>query len=107
MVCYLSCGGFPISEHMGERWDDVDGEADEEGADGGVDGAKEGEDYGQEPYGNDDRQASKRPQANASGVVHPYHLLPHEVQRRAREPERNKLHPSIFRLRNLSSVISK
>nr|GMC95374.1 hypothetical protein BHM03_00036115 [Ipomoea batatas] len=63
---------------MSERWDDVDGEANKEGTNGRVDGAKEGEDDGQEPYGYDHGQPSQGPHANASRVVHPYHLLPHE-----------------------------
>nr|GMD01492.1 hypothetical protein GW17_00033112 [Ipomoea batatas] len=78
-------GGFPVSEHMSERRDDVDGEANKEGTNSRVDWAKEGEDDGQEPYRYDHGQPSQGPHANASRVVHPYHLLPHEVQRRARK----------------------
>nr|GLL26928.1 hypothetical protein B296_00022521 [Ipomoea trifida] len=63
---------------MSERRDDVDGEANKEGTNGRVDWAEEGEDDGQEPYRYDHGQPSQGPHANASRVVHPYHLLPHE-----------------------------
>ena len=76
---------------MRQRRDDVDGEADEQRADGGVDGPEEGEDDGQEPDGHHDGQPRQRALEDALGVVHPDHLLPHEVERRAREPERDEL----------------
>jgi hypothetical protein len=70
---------------------DVDGEADEESADGGVDGPEEREDDGEEPDGHHDGEPRQRALEDALGVVHPDHLLPHEVERRAREPERDEL----------------
>jgi len=79
LLRYLSGRGLSVSEYMGEGGDDVDGEADEEGTDGGVDGAEEREDDGQEPYRNHHRKTCQCPQAYALRVVHPNHLLPHEV----------------------------
>nr|DAD28454.1 TPA_asm: hypothetical protein HUJ06_029922 [Nelumbo nucifera] len=76
---------------MSHGRDDVDGEADQESTDGGVDGTEEGEDDGQEPDGDDHRQPGQSPQAYTLGVVHPYHLLPHEIQRRTCEPKRYEL----------------
>lgn len=91
----LSGRGRPEGEHVGQGGDDVDGEGDEEGADGGVDGAEEGENDGQKPNGDDHRQSRHRPFADALRLVHPDQLLPHEVQRRACEPERYELPPSL------------
>jgi hypothetical protein len=80
-----------VREDVCERRDDVDSEADEERADGGVDGPEEGEDDGQEPDGHDDGEPCQRTQEDAAGVVHADHLLPHEVERGARESERDEL----------------
>uniref|UniRef100_A0A5K1AXQ6 Uncharacterized protein n=1 Tax=Nymphaea colorata TaxID=210225 RepID=A0A5K1AXQ6_9MAGN len=91
----LSGRGRPEGEHVGEGWNDVDGEGDEEGADGGVDGAEEGEDDGQEPDGDDYWQPRHRPLADALRLMHSYQLLPYEIQRRAREPERYELLSSL------------
>lgn len=77
---------------MSHSRNDVDGEGDEESTDGRVDGAEEGEDDGEEPDRNDHRQPHQRPQAGALSVVHSDRLLPHEVERRARESECYKLH---------------
>ncbi|BAS94293.1 Os05g0447250, partial [Oryza sativa Japonica Group] len=86
-----SGGGGAVREDVGEGGDDVDGEADEERADGGVDGAEEGEDDGEEPDGHDDGEAGERAGEDAAGAVHADRLLPHEVERGAREPERDEL----------------
>ena len=77
---------------MGESRDDVDGEADQKRSDGGVDRAEEGEDYGQKPDWYHNGKPCQCPQAYAPCVMHPYHLLPHKIQRRTREPKCNKLH---------------
>ena len=82
---------------MSQRWDDVDSEANQKGPDGRVNRAKEGEDYGQEPYRDNNWESGQCPQTDAPCVMHPYHLLPHEVQWRTCEPKCNKLqHPCIF-----------
>lgn len=83
--------GRTEGEHVGQRRDDVDSEADEERSNGRVDGPKEREDDGQEPDGHHHRQPSQRPLADAPALMHPYGLLPHEVQRRACEPESSEL----------------
>jgi hypothetical protein len=88
---YQSGGRGAVREHVGEGRDDVDGEADEERADGGVDGPEEGEDDGEEPDGDDDGEADQRAEEDAPGDVHPHRLLPHEVERRAREAEGDEL----------------
>ncbi|RWW03701.1 hypothetical protein GW17_00033112 [Ensete ventricosum] len=88
---YLSCRWRPVGEHMCQSGDDVDGEADEESAHRGVDGTKEGEDDGQEPDGDDDGKPGEGAQADALGVMHSDHLLPHEVQRGAGEAEGDEL----------------
>ncbi|KAG6403629.1 hypothetical protein SASPL_135857 [Salvia splendens] len=67
------------------------GEANKKRSDGGVDGAEEGEDDGQEPDGDDHREARGRPLAQASTLMHPDGLLPHKVEWRAGKPERYKL----------------
>lgn len=64
---------------MGGGGDDVDCEADEQGADGGVDRTEEGEDDSEEPDGHHHRQPRHRPDADALGVMHADHLLPHKV----------------------------
>ena len=89
---YHARGRRAEGEDVRQCRDDVDGEADEQRADGGVDGPEEGKDDGQEPDGHHDGQPSQRALEDALGVVHPDHLLPHEVERRAREPERDELH---------------
>lgn len=91
---YPTSGGLPIGEHMREGRDDVDGEADKKGPDGGIDRAEEREDDGQEPNRDHDREPSECPKANALCVVHPYYLLPHEVERCARESECDELRKS-------------
>ena len=49
------CGS--ARDHVRQRRDGVDGEADKEGSDGGVDGPEEGEDDGEEPDGLHDGEA--------------------------------------------------
>ena len=88
---YLSCRLRPVGEHVCHGGDDVDGEADEERPYGGVDGPEEGEDDGQEPDGDDDGEAGQGAEEDALGVVHPDHLLPHEVERGAGEAEGDEL----------------
>lgn len=88
---YLAGGRRSEGENVSEGRNDIDGEAYEERSDGGVDGAEEGEDDGQEPYRHHHGQAGRRPLAHAPALVHADGLLPHEVQRRACEPERYEL----------------
>ena len=76
---------------MSNGRDDVDGEAHEKGSHGRIDRTEEREDDGQEPYWDHDRQPSKCPKAYALSVVHPDHLLPHEVEWCARESECDEL----------------
>jgi hypothetical protein len=78
--------------HVRQRRDDVDGEADQQRAHGGVDGAEKREDDGQEPDGRHDGQPRGGAQGHAPRLVHADQLLPHEVEWRAREPERDELH---------------
>lgn len=87
----LSGGGLAVGEYVGGGGDDVDGEADKKCADGRVDGPEEGEDDGQEPYWYHHRQPRQCSEADALRVVHADHLLPHEIQRRARKSERDEL----------------
>ena len=89
---YLTGGCGSEGDHVRQRRDDVDGEADEQRADGGVDGPEEGEDDGQEPDGHHDGETRGGAQRHAPRLVHADQLLPHEVERRAREPERDELH---------------
>lgn len=88
---YPTGSGLSVGEHMSEGGDDVDGEANKKRSNGGVDWTKEWEDDGQEPYRDHHGQPSKRPQAYAFRVVHPDHLLPHEVERRARKSKCDEL----------------
>ena len=88
---YLTGGCGAEGDHVRERRDDVDGEADEEGSDGGVDGPEEGEDDGEEPDGHDDGEARGGALAEAAAVVEADELLPHEVERRAGEAEGDEL----------------
>lgn len=88
---YLAGYGGSEGEHVSEWWDDVDCEADEQRTHSRVDGPKEGEDDSEEPYGDHHRQPRRRPLAQAAAVVEADGLLPHEVQRRAREPEGDEL----------------
>lgn len=89
---YLSGGGRSEGENVGDGRDDIDGEANEQRSDGGVDGAEEGEDDGEEPDWHHHGEACRRSLAHAPALVHADRLLPHEVQRRACEPERYELH---------------
>lgn len=45
----LSGRGFPVGEHMGERRDDIDSEANQKSTNCGINGSEKWEDYGQEP----------------------------------------------------------
>jgi hypothetical protein len=74
-----------------QRRDDVDGETDEERSHGGVDGPEEGEDDGEEPDGHDHGEPRGGALAHAAAVVQADELLPHEVERRAREAEGDEL----------------
>lgn len=81
---------------MSKSRDNVDSEGNQKSTDGGVNRTEEWEDDSQEPNWNDDRQSSQCSQANAFGVVHSYHLLPNEVQRRARKSKCDELRTQFF-----------
>lgn len=88
---YLAGRSLPVCEHMCQRWDDVDSEADQQRPHSRVDGPEEGEDNGKEPYRYDYGQPGNCPQTNAFCIVHPYNLLPDEIQWGTCEPESYKL----------------
>lgn len=58
---YLAGRGLPVREHMRQRWDDVDSEADQECPHSRVDGSEEREDNGKEPYRYHHRQTGYCP----------------------------------------------
>jgi hypothetical protein len=88
---YLARLRGPEGDHVRQRRDDVDGKADEQGSHGGVNGAEEGEDDGEEPDGHDNGEARGGTLAEALAVVEADELLPHEVERGAREAEGDEL----------------
>jgi hypothetical protein len=90
-ITYLPRLRRPEGDHVRERRDDIDGEADEERADGGVDGPEEGEDDGEEPDGDDDGEPGGGALAEAAAVVEADELLPDEVERGAGEAEGDEL----------------
>lgn len=83
----LTSGGRAESEHVCQRRDDVDGEADKESTDGGVDWTEERKDNGEEPNGHYHRKPCCGSFTHAVAVMHADCFLPDEVERRARESE--------------------
>lgn len=78
---------------MSQRRDNIHCKAHQQRPNGGVYRPKERENDSQKPDRNHHWQPRNSPQANAFGIVHSNDFLPHEVQGRTSETERNKLHP--------------